>query len=283
MLDAEQQQAAVLDLLEPEEGLRPVTLAEDLPVLAHLGADPVVAGPRPVLARPVDVVEALALPVEGDGSVERFREPLGPVFQRLEVEEAHHDLVEPAVPDAVEQELPVGRDVHDVDARPVVEPERLGVEEEFVLPVGIGPLAGGFPLRLRAPVDARLEFAGTPQGEELGVPGFPRPGDLGDLHEFAQPGRDPAFERGVRDDLTGVLVLGVDPRPGLGTVLVLEPAVGIGDLDPVDGVRDHLDPGLRRRRPVGRAPRGQQDGDRQDCRKTQGNGNGRAHGDPPLP
>ncbi len=36
------------------------------------------------------------------------------------------------------------------------------------------------------------------------------------------------------EDGPGAVVLQADPRPGLGLIAVFEPAVGIGDGDPVD-------------------------------------------------
>ena len=149
-------------------------------------------------------------------------------------------------------------------------------------PSGSGLSPVGSPLGFLPPVDARLELPGAPQGEEFRVPGFPRRGDLRDLHQLAQPGRDPAFERGVRDDLAGVVVLGVDPGAGLRAVLVLEPPVGIGDLDAVDGVGDHFHPGLRRRRPIRGAPRSEQygDGQRDPAQAVDGPANGKRHDEP---
>ena len=108
VLDAEEQQVSVPDLLDAEEGLGAVAVSENVLVLVARGPEAVVAGSRAVLPRTVDVEETLSLAVERDGSVERLGEPIGALFQHLQVEEPYMDLVEPAVADGIEEERSVG-------------------------------------------------------------------------------------------------------------------------------------------------------------------------------
>ena len=132
-----------------------------------------------------------------------------------------------------------------------------------MVPVRVRPLAGRRRSRfvLLPPVDARLAFPLPAQREDLVVAGVPRRRDRGHIHQFPEPRFHPRLQRGVGHHEAGVLVLGVEEGAGLRALLVLEPAVGVGDLDAVEGVGDHLDPrfggrGPRRRRAPGGQRRG---------------------------
>ena len=76
---------------------------------------------------------------------------------------------------------------------------------------------------------------------------------LAGAQELGEPGVPPVPRGGGVEDGAGALVLGVAPRRDLGVVVVLQPAVGVGDLDAVRGPR-------RRRRAAPAGPAGRRGG-----------------------
>ena len=253
VLRADEQPLAAADLFHPQEGLRAVALAEEFPRLAGSVPDPVVAHPRPDLPRPMDGVEALAFAVERDRSVERLRQRVGPHLAGAQVEQVDADLVEPAVPDAEQQQRTVRRHIHDVHAGGVVVTEGGGVHEDLVVTVRRRPgRADGFRALLGSGAgdDPRLRLARPAQGEDLPVPGAPGRPHRRRVHQPGEPGLQPRGERRVGGHLPGVGVLRRDPGAGLRAVLFLEPPVGIGDIHAVEGVHHHFHPRRRRRRPA---------------------------------
>ena len=109
------------------------------------------------------------------------------------------------------------------------------------------------------PVDRRRDRADDERGavavappvdrEQLVAADGGRQGGAG-LGELGQPVAEPPPGRDGVEGGAGALVLGGGPRPHLGRGAVLEPAVGVGDLDPVEDLGGSVGPGGRRRRDV---------------------------------
>ena len=89
-----------------------------------------------------------------------------------------------------------------------------------------------------APAVDREELVAAHGGRQRGAGG----GELG------EPVAEPPSRRDGVEGGAGALVLGGGPRPHLGRRAVLQPAVGVGDLDPVEDLGGSVGPGGRRRR-----------------------------------
>ena len=227
-----------LEGLEKAGGLDAV--AEDLLVLLDGRSDAVEADPRAHLPRTVSIVETFAALRERHRGVERPGEPVRQIGSRLEVAKPHLDLVLPSVAKAVEEVLPVGGEREDVDPGRMVGAQGMRVENDLV--GGGGVDRRYFPFGGRGPaVDDGKLVRGPPQREILELPALPREADFGLAQDLSEPRTKPRPPLRFAHDPLGVGVLGLDPLPGLGALLVLEPSIGVDELDALERLSD-LDP-----------------------------------------
>ena len=152
----------------------------------------------------------------------------------LQVAQADRRLVLAADADVVEHLPSVGRNADDAEVRVLAAGFR-GVDHDLVLASRIdlrGPCAR--ILRRRSAHDGRQLLAGPAQREELILARLVRVANGGRVDQLAQPPPRPLPLRRLTDDQLGVLVLPVDEGAGLRAFLVLQPPVGILELDAVE-------------------------------------------------
>ena len=162
--------AAVPTLRKPDEPLRAVSLAEQLHIVGHVRAQQVQPHPPARLARPAHIAEPAAVLVERHPAVEVLRQPVRQVLAGRQIAHPDRDLVAPPVPDRVQHETAVRREVADAHAgRAVrVDVERIDHHLEVALRVDRRVLA--LPGR-RPPVDGRHLPARPAEREVLVVAG----------------------------------------------------------------------------------------------------------------
>jgi hypothetical protein len=240
VVDGEEEELPLRDLARLDEGGGTVALAEELDVVFDRMSEDVETNARPVPARSRRVIETAPVLRERDSAVESAGETLGKVPRSVQLPHSYLDLVLSSLSNAIDQELSVRRYREDVDpGRPIVA-HRVRVEDD--LEVGGGLDAPELTLRGSAPpVDDGELVPRAPQREVLEVAALPRRSNLIETEELLQPRSETLPLRALAHDRLGMGGLSFDPGTGLGALLILEPSVGIGDLDAVEGI-DDLDP-----------------------------------------
>ena len=227
--DDDLQVAPVLGQPRADDLLLAVALAEDQRVLGGIGPQAVLEDAR-ALGRLARVVEGALVGGEGNAAVAALGQRLAHLLARVDVEQLDRHFVLAALAHAVHDAGAVVRDVEQVDGGPMVGGQGVRVEQDLVRAV-----------QPAAHVDHEEVLVRTPLGEEIAAPGLAR--DVGDLHpeQLAQaPAQRAALGAAAQQGLC-VAVLRVDPGPGVGALLVLQPTVRIHDLDAVHLVA-HLHP-----------------------------------------
>jgi hypothetical protein len=261
VVDLDEHVPAVVRAGDADDLLRTVALPEDLLVGGGVRAHRVAEDSRTLLGLP-GVVERGLVGVERGPLVARPGKHVGQGLPRVDVHRLEGDLVLAAVPHAVDEEAAVDGQVHEADRHGVIGAEAVGVEQDLV--PRRAPLAH---------VEDEEVLVGAPLREEVPPAPGEGNGDRVDLDELGEPVLDPVPPRQRLQDGVGVGVLRVDPRPGGGGGLVLQPAIGVGDLHPVEGLDDRiLAAGGRLRR-----LRGSRD-ERGGERRRESGGEGTLHG-----
>ena len=204
--------------------------------MAHPGTD---------LPRPPRVVEAGSLRVEEGRPVQEVRQPVGQVLAGREVADPDLHLVLPAVADGVHEQVAVRREVADAHARGAVGVDVERVDDHLEIAARVDRVALGL-LGRGAAVDGGHLAVRRAEGEVLEVAGAAGEERPGHVHQLAQARLQALAQRSVADNALGVGVLLGDPGARLRAVLVLEPAVVVGDRDAVEGVDDGIAGGVGR-------------------------------------
>ena len=212
-----------------------VSLAEELHVVGHRGAERVEHHPRRHVAVAL-VVEPPAVRGQGHPAVAGRRQHVVELLSGVDVADTDGDLVDAALAHGIGHPRPVVRDVPEGHARGVVRAHRVRVDQHAVL--AVEPLAH---------VDHRQVLVRAPPAVEVAPPALVRQADHVALEHRRGPRPQLAAARQGTEHRIGVAVLGVDPGARLGRLLVLEPTVGVGHVDAVQRVDDLPDLGGRGR------------------------------------
>ena len=180
------------------------------------------AGFRRVVA---GVVEALVVLRPGGAGELRPLEEVRVVISGGDV--AHPPLVPvgPGAGNGVGHQGAVVREGEVGEGHGAVGRERVGVQQD-----------AGFRIEGGERVEDRLVLQAVIAGVEVAAAGLERGVEALDVPELGEAGLDPrAFRDGV-EVCAGARVLGLDPGRGFLGVIVLQPPVGVGDLDAVERV-----------------------------------------------
>ena len=181
------------------------------------------------------VVEPAAVRGQRHLPVTGRRQHVGEILTGVDVADLDRDLVNASFANPVDHPLSVVGDVAQLDAGRVVRAHRMRIDQHPVL--AVEPLAH---------IDDCQILIRTALAVEVASPPLVRQADHVPLeHRCSDRPQLLAAGQGTEHRI-GVGVLGVDPGPCLGRLLVLEPAVRIGYLHAVQRVDDFTN--FRRRR-----------------------------------
>ena len=214
--------------------VRAIALAEKLDIPRRVGTESVVENSRAFVAV-TGIEQAAVVVLDRDGKVQG---PGETIRQRLAAGHLHQPdlgLILPAFPHAVSKERSVVRDLLDVDRDRMVRAHGMRIDQHLVLPSE--PIPHDYHRQVLLRESLREEVLPFP---------LDRLADGIDLQQLRDPLAEPLAPGDRVEHRTGIPILRVDPRAGLGAVLVLEPAVRVDHLDAVENLPDVVGPGGRR-------------------------------------